>query len=650
MTKTFAVKTEFSAVDRMSAVFAQMEKSGARFGKESSKAIKQANSSLKGFKSVFTGIMASRVVTGALGALRSQVSSIIDEFITFENALVSTASRMNIVKNSGDYKNLEKGIRAIGGTTEFTNTQVAKSAEALGQAGYKDVAIAMQAIQSSADLATVGQVDLTTATEISANALAAFGMKTKEEIENVKNLERVNNALSRASDASIISISDLYESMEYAAGSFRTAGSDIETFAAMAAVMGNAGVDASKAGRAMTQSFLRVANPVGAAKRMLRKYNVEIDDGSGNMKDQLLILADLSKALMKKGNIERQAAIQTIYGTNAYKGMVPVIELGEKKILEVRDKVIMSGKTAAQKAKEMRQSIQNQLEVLESTKIEMGFRFIDKIRDKLPIIIDKVTKAINSINVDKIEDGFIKTYEAIKSVYNIVSDVYEFFKPLIKAFAMVWTTTKIVAFGEAAIAVITAIKVGAIGLMGPFYAMVYGISAAYFAIRDNWEALGRDIPEAFRMAKDAVVDLLISAVKWMTNLVKDSWLGTLLVNLGLVSQKALDMSDKVIDKMFGREYTARVRPEIVGPPIQEQLNTDYIPQMYNADVKSIFTEPSPTAIKAPSLSEPAMVEAQQAAKGSWEGTLNIKNAPSGSSMSRLKSKNAPPLNVNLGQN
>jgi len=659
----YAVKTKFDAVDGMSKVFAHMEKSGARFGKGVKKEMDLANAGLKSFKSVFTGIMASRVVTGALGALRNQIGGIIDEFLTFENALVSTASRMDIVKDSRGYGRLEKEIRKIGSTTEYTNTQVALASEVLGQAGFKDINIAMQAVKSSSDLATIAQTDLAEATKISVNALASFGLKTSDSVKNVENLTRVNNAFSRATDASTIGIEQLFETMSYSASTIKESGDPlaIETFAALAAIVGEAGVTGSKAGTAINQSYLKLIDPVGKAVAQIKKFNIVVEDAkTGDMLDQMTILANMADKFKDLGTRKKMQAVSRIFDVRAMKGVLPVLALGSEKIMEFRDKIILSGKTAEQKAQEMRQSLEKQKALIESAKIDLGFKFIDKTRDALPKIIDGIISLINSVNVDKWAFAFDNIKITLGEIYDGLVEL----KPWIQAVGMMWAVAKVIAFGKVIGAMIVGIKafgVASMGALGPFYFMVFGLTALVMTVQKHWDDLGRSISYAFELIGNAIQDMFVSILKGMAAMVRNSWLGTLLVKLGIVSKEALAISDVVIDKMFGRKvYKVKVRPimanAVNSQPVSRELNFKDVTAATSAygifSGQTTFNSLPPSDIKAPSLSKSARSEIQtkESVKGSWTANLNIPNPPPGTNVSDVQSSGAPPLNVNIGQN
>ena len=655
MTVKYAVATEFKAIDSMSRVFAQMEKSSSAFGRHARRDIDAAKSSLQSFKGVFTGIMASRVVTGLTSLIKQQFRSIFDEFTTFENALVSSASRMNIAKTSAEYKKLEKGIRSIGSTTEFTNTQVAQATEVLAQAGFRDVNIVESAVRSTTDLATIAKTELPEAMNISTKALDAFGMRTDKVDENVQNLIRINNAFSRASDASTISIEDMYETMKYAGSVASSSGSDIETFAALTGLVGRAAVEGTRAGTALAQVYTRLYNPVGKAARILKKFNIEIvDPKTGNFLDRMRILANFADAFKDLGQQKFGAAVKEIFDQRALKAIIPLLKLGSNEILSYREKWIETGKTAATKATEMRKSIENQFKLIESARIEKGFQFIDKIRDDLPDALNKVIKLVQSIDVNKVEKSFKAMYDTGKSIYNYLKK----WKTEIKALGVVFLLSKVIAISEAFIKIVKAARLLTFA-MGPFYLMVASIANLTFTIQENAVELG----ESFRyLWEDVIVKTVGKAIKKITGMIKGSFVESLLIKAGVLETDSLSKLEDKIDEIFGTKvYNVNLRPKWTEPIIVPDIEVPFTPvseeQGGLAASKGVFKlkqrqsvwnppEVKPSAIKPPI---PAM-QSSEAYTGSWQGTLNIEGAPPGSKMTNIQSTGMPSLDVNLGPN
>jgi TP901 family phage tail tape measure protein len=620
-----AVYTTFYGKDHMSEVFKRMGSAGTRYSRQVREGNKKLKASFMSIKNIAAGIVIGTAFNKGMSLISNGIRGVIDEFITFENALVSTASRMDITKNSPDYEKLERGIRAIGGSTEFTNTQVALAAEVLAQAGFKQVDIVETAVRSTSNLATIAKVDLADAMKISTKALDSFGMRTKDVNKNLENLTRINDALSRASDASTISITDMYETMKYVGSISKSAGSDIETFASLAGLVGLAAVEGTRAGTALAQVYTRLYDPVGDAAKILKKFNIQITDDKGDFLDRLQILAQFSDAFKDLGEQTRGKYLKEIFDQRALKAVIPLIDLGSEKILAYREDFINTGKSAVQKAGEMRQSIQNTLKVWDSKKIELGFKFIDKFRDKIPAAMESIGEFIDSIDVDAIWD---KGSRVISIIENIIEKVKPF-TPILEGIAVAFVAVKTAAF----VAAIKAATVASLAFIftpvGATLAAIAGMFAAYKSIKDNWDDLKRSVMELGEAINKYMIEKLLSFMK----LLQGSFIGKALKKVLNID---LDVEIKKIDEaLYGderrRKATIERSKEIYD--IMSGSSRQSIPQINNNKSKTKNIKQSFFNYDNGPIVLPNRRELQQQSVN-LRGEINFKNAPEGASFKK----------------
>src|SRR4030042_1155737 len=459
-------------------------------------------------------------------------------------------------------------MRNLATTSQFSHGEIAESADTLAQAGFMKVNDVVAASKSSMDLATVGQLGLVDATMISVDAMSSFGLMTKDTEKNISNLVRVNNALSLASDASTVSVSDLYESMKYA-GSIIRASEDpkaIETFSGLAAVIGLAGVKADMAGTAIQQMFLRLASPPAEALTWLKTNKIALEDANGNMLDQLEILSQIAKKTKKMGSRKVMNVAEVLFGDRAVRGAIPVLKLGPEAILKIREDMSEGGKAAAAKAEEMRNSLQNKLKNLENLKIELGFKFIDKIKDKLPGIIDAIGDIINKIDVDKIQ----LMYWNIKTTIVEIKDRLIEMKPYLMAVGMAFAVTKVIIFGEAIIALTAKMRLLVVAI-GPFYAMVMSLTYLVVTMEGKWGEFGDSLIYMFGRIGSAIEKLfrqsVVGAVKTINSILRGSWLENLLKKIGVLGEDSLNSLDRKVDALFAnKEYSVGIKPYILSMP------------------------------------------------------------------------------------
>lgn len=164
---------------------------------------------------------------------------------------------------SKSYIELEAQARKLGATTRFTATQAAEAQVALLRSGLA----ANEVLAASAhvlNLATVAQIDLARAAEITAITLKQFGLHASQ-------AERVVDVLSFASNTAATTVEQLAEGMKFAAPVASKFGLTLEDTTAALAVLSNAGLQASLAGTGLKGVISALANPTGKAAATLQQ-------------------------------------------------------------------------------------------------------------------------------------------------------------------------------------------------------------------------------------------------------------------------------------------------------------------------------------------------------------------------------------------
>ena len=141
--------------------------------------------------------------------------------------------------------------KKMGATTEWTAKQSADALQFLAAAGL-DTKQSIAALPQALDLATAGQVDLATATDITTDVMTAFGME-------VEDLNRVNDAFIVTSSSSNTNVSMLGQSFKMVAPTAKLFGYSVEQTAALLGTLANAGVKAEMAGSGLNMAFLKSA-------------------------------------------------------------------------------------------------------------------------------------------------------------------------------------------------------------------------------------------------------------------------------------------------------------------------------------------------------------------------------------------------------
>ncbi|AQZ95453.1 phage tail tape measure protein [Halopseudomonas phragmitis] len=204
---------------------------------------------------------------------------------------------------------LRAQARQLGANTSFSANEAAQGQGFLAMAGFTPQAI-RDAMPAMLDVAKAGAMDLAQTADITSNILTGFNLQSAD-------TARVGDVLTAAFTRSNTSLHMLGETMKYAAPNAAAYGQDIETMAAAAGKLGDAGIQGSMAGTAMRAILSRLAGPPKKAAAALEQLNIQVRDAQGNMLPLPNILRQIHDSTENLGNTERGALLKAIAGEEA---------------------------------------------------------------------------------------------------------------------------------------------------------------------------------------------------------------------------------------------------------------------------------------------------------------------------------------------
>jgi TP901 family phage tail tape measure protein len=205
---------------------------------------------------------------GALAALPFVIlgKKIIDMGASFEQGMAKAGAVMGATSEQMELLNYQ--AKELGRTTMFSASQAADALGFLGMAGFS-AAESMQALPGVLQLATVGQLDLARAADIVSNAVTAMGLGTSE-------VGRINDVFAKTITSANVNMEMLAESFNYSASTAAATGISVEELSGLIGILGNAGIQGSRAGTALSSGMAKLLNPTSKAKETLSSLGVEI--------------------------------------------------------------------------------------------------------------------------------------------------------------------------------------------------------------------------------------------------------------------------------------------------------------------------------------------------------------------------------------
>ena len=237
---------------------------------------KRTGSTTRSFGKMAAGVLAA---AAAFRTINEIVSTSVKSFRDFEFQMAKTRAVTNASEE--DFNLLSESAQKLGRSTFFTAQQVAELQTNFGKLGFSTQEI-LDAQQATLNLAIATDSDLGRATIVAGAAVKGFGLEVSE-------TKRVVDVMTASFAASPLDIEKFQTSMTKVAPIAASAGISIEATSAVMAILADSGHEASIAGTALRQIFLKMINPTSELAK-------EIGFTVNSTDDFLIAIKNLSEA------------------------------------------------------------------------------------------------------------------------------------------------------------------------------------------------------------------------------------------------------------------------------------------------------------------------------------------------------------------
>lgn len=232
---------------------------------------------------------------GAIGVTYSlvRVARSVEEF---NQAMASSTAIMGKLSDAMRTK-LVKAAQDVAYATKFSAVETAKAYYYLTSAGLT-AAQSIKALPTVATFAQAGMFDLARATDLLTDAQMALGLSSKDAAVNMENMTRVSDVLVKANVLANASVEQFSEALTNKAGAaLRLVNKDIEEGVAVLAAFASRGVKGAEAGTAMAIVMRDLQTKAIENAAAFKKFNVEVYDRGGQMRNIAAIVRDLEQAM-----------------------------------------------------------------------------------------------------------------------------------------------------------------------------------------------------------------------------------------------------------------------------------------------------------------------------------------------------------------
>lgn len=459
-----------------------MEEIKGRDGKLNWEGLKKGGSATKALGEGITELGSSMTlgltvpIVAAGGAATSMAAGFDDAMSQVQGALGGASTDMDGLRDLA---------LQLGADTVFSATESAQAMVELAKGGLTEAQIKGGALAASMDLAAAGQLNLADAAATTVQMMGSFGLGAGD-------ATRIANALAGAANASSADVSDLTQAMSQCSAQAALAGWSLEDTAAALALFADHGVKGSDAGTSLKTMLQRLAAPTDQAAEAIAAYGLNIRDSNGQMKDISGIADELTGKLGGLSDAERDAALQTIFGSDASRAAAILMQSGSeglaKYIAATNDATAAETMASAQKG-ELSWALENMGGAIESASIAFG--------TALAPAITAVAGVIGNV-----AEAFASLPAGVQTGIAVVLALVAALGPLLMVIGSVVAALPAISEGFAMLGGALAIP------LAPAAAVVAAIAAIAAAIYAAWTT-----SETFRAAVMAGVDAISSKVQ-----------------------------------------------------------------------------------------------------------------------------------------
>lgn len=351
---------------------------------ELQKGLSKAQKSLSRFgtNAFFLG---SRITAGIGIPIALLTKAVVGVGAAFDQAMTESLAIMDR-KGQQMRSRMESVAKSIALTTKFSAEEAAQAYFFLASSGM-NAAESMRALPVAANFAQAGVISLEKATELLSDAYITLGMRSKDPIQNMKNMQRVADVLTEANNRAQGTIEEFALALTNRAGvAFRTFGISVETGVAALAAFAERGIKGRTAGR---QLFIVIRDLQRAVLKNNKEWEKLVGPGaifelaSGQFRNIADIMGTLEGSLEGLADDTKKAKLQMLgFQERSLQATLALMGASER-IRELEGHLKKAGGVTQRVAEKQMRSFTNQLGLVSERLKQVGIDLFDAFRSTI---------------------------------------------------------------------------------------------------------------------------------------------------------------------------------------------------------------------------------------------------------------------------
>lgn len=428
----------------------------------------------------------------------------------------------------------------LGADTKYSAGEAASAIEELAKAGVSLPDIMSGAAAAVTDLAAAGEVDLTRAAEITANAMNAFGIAGKD-------ASHVADVFAQAANTSAADVEGLGQSLSQVSAVASLVGLSFEDTINALSQFADKGLKGSDAGTSLKTALMNLQPMTKQQKELFDELGITTEgmgnkffDAQGKLRPLVEIQKVLQEATKGMTDAERLATLERIGGSDSVRALGILTEGTTEKTLAYGAALTKEGaaqETAKKKMDNLKGSMEQLKGSFETALIKIGLLGQGPIR----AVVDGLTKLVNGFaglstgTQQWIIGGILATGVLVGMLGAFVLTVGAMMK-VVTAFRQFKAALEIIKGIQLMSKAMTALNVSF--LTNPVFLVIAGLVALGIALYVLYQK-----SETFRNAVDAVwqaaqraFDYILTAGMAVVNFFRNNWqtiIGILMPFIGI---------------------------------------------------------------------------------------------------------------------
>jgi hypothetical protein len=199
-----------------------------------------------------------------------------------------------------------------------------------------------------------------------------------------------------------MNVSELFETAQHAGDIFITAGQDMETFNAAAAVLSKNAIVGSEAGTSLRRVMTSIINPTDKASKLFKQLGIEVTNQDGSIKDLADIVDTMTAKYETMTESQRGFFLETVAGKTGMTGFDALLKAGGDELRRFIDIQKQAKGTTEDMANTMRDTTLQALDNLGGAIGSVAKTIFGILKPSIDLVLTVFTKFFKTLSKNRV--------------------------------------------------------------------------------------------------------------------------------------------------------------------------------------------------------------------------------------------------------